>query len=223
MAKKKQIKPRTGPKLTHIAPEIRRFAVPVTSIKADPENARLHPERNLDAIVASLKQFGQQKPIVLTTAGVVLAGNGMLAAATRLDWKHIAAVKTNLKGQKGKAFALADNRTSDLSEFDDELLAEQLAELDDADFDIESVGFTAEELAALSEEADPASSDYAEAGEQTGTASKKTQHPGINFIVGDFRFSISRRKYATWLKDVKLKGGEDTISIIGEIRRRLKL
>ena len=53
----------------------------VDSLSADPANVRTHDKRNIDAIKASLRRFGQQKPIVVDGDGVVVAGNGTLAAA----------------------------------------------------------------------------------------------------------------------------------------------
>ena len=55
--------------------------MPVNELVNDPNNARTHDERNLDAIRASLERFGQQKPIVINADNTVVAGNGTLAAA----------------------------------------------------------------------------------------------------------------------------------------------
>jgi hypothetical protein len=55
--------------------------VEVSTLLNDPANVRKHNERNLESIKASLARFGQQKPIVVGRDGVVIAGNGTLAAA----------------------------------------------------------------------------------------------------------------------------------------------
>ncbi|HOQ87814.1 MAG TPA: ParB/Srx family N-terminal domain-containing protein [Phycisphaerae bacterium] len=116
--------------------------VPISSLSTDPANVRKHGQRNLDAIKASLKRFGQQKPIVVDANGVVVAGNGTLEAARSLGWDEIAIVRTSLTGAEATAFAIADNRTAELAEWDDEALAETLATLDD----FESIGFDAAEV-----------------------------------------------------------------------------
>ena len=97
----------------------------------DPENARRHDLRNLDSIVVSLQKFGQQKPIVVTPENVVVAGNGTLMAARELGWETIDAVVTTLKGDALKAYAIADNRSAELAEWDIEVLLQQHASLDD--------------------------------------------------------------------------------------------
>jgi hypothetical protein len=107
----------------------------------DPNNVRKHPTKNIEAIKGSLAKFGQQKPIVIDSKNIVIAGNGTLAAAKELGWKEIAAVRTNLDDLNKMAFALADNRTSELAEWDIPELNQQLAQLELGDFDIKEIGF----------------------------------------------------------------------------------
>jgi DNA modification methylase len=109
----------------------------------DADNARLHSKKNLDAIKASLTRFGQRKPIVVTTEGIVLAGNGTLEAAIALGWDSIdvAVTPSDWDEATARAYALADNRTAELAEWDESVLAKQLLELMDQDFDIEAFGF----------------------------------------------------------------------------------
>ena len=116
--------------------------VQIAQLSLDPTNARKHSQRNLDAIAASLKKFGQRKPIVVHK-GVVLAGNGTLEAAKTLGWTEIeiAEVPDDWDNDTAKAYALADNRTAELAEWDESELAKQLLELQDADWDIEELGF----------------------------------------------------------------------------------
>jgi len=101
----------------------------IKDLVTDPANTRRHGERNLETIKASLLRFGQQKPIVVDAAGVVVAGNGTLEAARALGWKKIAIVRTGLEGANRAAYGIADNRTAELAEWDDTALAEMLAEL----------------------------------------------------------------------------------------------
>jgi ParB-like chromosome segregation protein Spo0J len=124
--------------------------IPIDQLSLDPANARTHPDRNLEAIVASLRRFGQQKPIVVDSSNVVRAGNGTLEAAKRLGWDSIAAVRTDLKGSEAIAYAIADNRTSELADWDNDVLAAQLNGLlvDDEEL-LDATGFTEEELEAL--------------------------------------------------------------------------
>lgn len=115
--------------------------VAITSLSFDPSNARKHSPKNLQAIRGSLKKFGQQKPIVVDGNNVVVAGNGTLEAAKSLGWKEINIVRTKLTGPEAIAFALADNRTAELAEWDLEPLNKTLQSLKDIDFDLGAIGF----------------------------------------------------------------------------------
>ena len=123
------------------------FKIKVADLSSDPANARKHDDRNIDSIIASLRRFGQQKPIVIDASKVVRAGNGTLEAAKRLGWDSIECVKTDLKGSDAIAYAIADNRTAELAEWDDDVLAAQLNGLlaDDPDL-LLAAGFSDEEL-----------------------------------------------------------------------------
>ncbi|MGA3066096.1 MAG: ParB N-terminal domain-containing protein [Tepidisphaeraceae bacterium] len=113
----------------------------IEGLSADPANARKHGERNLEAIAASLRRFGQQKPIVVDTRGVVRAGNGTLAAAKSLGWTHIDVVRSNLPVSELTAFSIADNRTAELAEWDADVLG-KLAEAGE----LKNLGFDDDEL-----------------------------------------------------------------------------
>lgn len=124
--------------------------IPITSLSADPSNARLHPQRNLDQITASLRRFGQQKPIVVDANNTVRAGSGTLAAAIKLGWETIQIVRSDLARTELTAYAIADNRSAELAEWDTDVLARTLD-----DPEIGDVGFDDAELAKLAGQADP--------------------------------------------------------------------
>jgi DNA modification methylase len=123
--------------------------LPISELHPDPANVRQHPDRNLEAIKASLARFGQQKPIVIDANNVVRAGNGTLAAAKALGWTEIDAVRTGLNGSEATAFAISDNRTAELAEWDESALYAQLASLQDEGFDLPELGFDTAEVADL--------------------------------------------------------------------------
>jgi hypothetical protein len=121
--------------------------VPIDDLTPDPANARKHGERNLSSIIDSLRAFGQQKPIVVDRRGVVIAGNGTLEAAKRLGWEEIAVVRTELDPTQATAFGIADNRTAELAEWDEDVLVSLLDSLDDETRDL--LHFDEKELEAM--------------------------------------------------------------------------
>ena len=116
--------------------------VPIKTLKLDPENARKHSQKNIDAIAGSLSTFGQRRPIV-AWGHIVIAGNGTLEAAKSLGWEEIevARVPQDWGHDQARAYALADNRTAELAEWDNDILANQLVELDSVGFEIGDWGF----------------------------------------------------------------------------------
>jgi len=144
------------PAVCHVAPALADLLVPIASLKLDKANAKKHPARNIESIAESYRRFGQQKPIIYGPDRVVVAGNGQLAAAQKLGWTHIAAVATNLTGPALRAFALADNRTAELAEWDDDALAKALAAIQNEDPTLAlATAFSEAEIAKLMTE-DPA-------------------------------------------------------------------
>lgn len=128
----------------------------IKDLKLDPNNARKHDQRNLDAIKTSLDTFGQRKPIVITKDGTIIAGNGTVTAAKALQWLTIdvVVVPENWDAEKVKAFALADNRSAELATWDENVLASQLIDLEIEGWDIALLGFDKKEEEQLPEEGD---------------------------------------------------------------------
>jgi DNA modification methylase len=126
-------------------------SVPIEKLTFDPANARKHSDANLAAIAGSLKEFGQRKPIVITFDNVIVAGNGTVEAAKFLGLTDVDVVRVpkDWGADQVKAFALADNRSAELAEWNPEVLSAQLLELEQAGFDIEALGFDVKEVKTL--------------------------------------------------------------------------
>jgi DNA modification methylase len=129
-----------------IAPPLRSLAIPLSSVELHPRNPRVG---DVEAVAASLRRFGQQKPIVVQkSTGYVVAGNHVLRAASLLGWTEVAANVVELDDATATAFMLADNRTSDLGRYDDELLAAILTEASAGD-NLAATGYNADDVAAI--------------------------------------------------------------------------
>jgi ParB-like chromosome segregation protein Spo0J len=134
--------------------------ISVSQLSADPANARKHDDRNIEATMRSLRKFGQQRPIVVDKSNVVRAGSGTLEAARRLGWSKIICCVSDLIGVEMTAYAIADNRTSELAEWDRSQLAESLRELQQEGGQLaEAAGFTNEEIEAMQPDFGPGTED----------------------------------------------------------------
>jgi len=130
-----------------IAEGLRGLAVPIESVDLDPRNVRVHDERNMAVIRRSLERFGQRVPLVARRAtNHVIAGNARLLAARDLGWAEVAVIFVEDDDATATAYALVDNRSSDLSTFDETALAEVLAALQDKDMDLDEIGFSEKEV-----------------------------------------------------------------------------
>ena len=130
------------------------LVVDIDTLMPLPGNPR---KGNVEAIMASYKEFGQVKPIVAKDNGdgtsTVIAGNHQLEAAKRLGWKHIAVVHIDMDDKQATAFALADNRTVELGHTDPEMLNDLLSTITDDYTDLlDGLGWDEFEIAALEEQ-----------------------------------------------------------------------
>lgn len=109
-------------------------------------NAKQHSDAQVAQIAASIREFGWGAPILVDGRNNVIAGHGRLLAARKLGLSEVPVVPlTHLTDTQRKALILADNKIGENATWDDELLALELAELQEAGFDLELTGFSAEE------------------------------------------------------------------------------
>lgn len=127
-------------------------SVPLTSVRPHPKNVRLHSQENLDAIKASLIAFGQMKPIVVWKDNLIIAGCGTHESARQLSWETIQIVRVDyLSENAAMEYLIADNKTTDMSEFDFDQLAVVMSELKAAGSSLTATGFSEEEAQTLVE------------------------------------------------------------------------
>ena len=125
-------------------------------------NARTHSESQIAQIAASIKEFGFTNPILIDGKSGIIAGHGRLMAARKLGMDTVPCIElSHLSDKQRKAYILADNRLAMNSGWDTQLLTLELKSLDDEGFDLEMLGFDADELRELMSDVnfDPATED----------------------------------------------------------------
>jgi DNA modification methylase len=114
------------------------------------KNSRTHSEAQVSQVAASIKEFGFTNPILIDSENVIIAGHGRLLAAQKLGLNEVPCIALDhLSESQKKAYVIADNKLALNAGWDDELLALELGELKNMDFDISLTGFTEDELANL--------------------------------------------------------------------------
>ena len=123
--------------------------LPIAELKLDLMNPRVHTPRQIRQIARSIERFGFNVPVLVDAHGKVIAGHGRVLACQLLGWTEVPTIcLEHLNQAQARAFMIADNRLTEISEWDDRLLAEQLKELSELnlDFDLEATGFTMGEI-----------------------------------------------------------------------------
>jgi DNA modification methylase len=127
--------------------------VPIEDLIPYANNARTHSDEQVAQIAASIREFGWTNPILVDKQNGIIAGHGRLAAARKLKMDKVPAIQLDeLSEAQKKALILADNKLALNSGWDDKLLAIELADLKEMDFDISVIGFSPDEIAALQPE-----------------------------------------------------------------------
>lgn len=123
----------------------------INEVTEHPRNVRIHTKKNLQALKTSLSQFGQLKPIIVQKSTMyVVAGNGTLQAAKALGWTQIECNIWDIDDNRANAFAILDNKTTDLSNWDEKGLIELLQQLDTEQINmLDLTGFQTQDLQAM--------------------------------------------------------------------------
>lgn len=102
-----------------------------------------NPRKNDKAVkyvAESIKQFGFKVPIVIDRNGIIVAGHTRYKAARQLHLNSVPClIADDLTDEQIRAYRLADNKVGELSEWDDDLLAEELKDI--FDIDMQDLGF----------------------------------------------------------------------------------
>ena len=118
-------------------------------MKRDPTNPRRHSKKQIRQIANSIKAFGFNVPVLVHRDGNVIAGHGRLLACQEFGITEVPTLcLEHLTPTQILAFRIADNRLTEISTWDDRLLAEQLRELSFSglDFSLELTGFEMGEI-----------------------------------------------------------------------------
>src|SRR5688500_17617468 len=122
---------------------------PIDSVKPYPGNPRVN-DSAVDAVAASLREFGFRQPLVVGGDSVLIVGHTRWKAAKRLGLAKVPVhVAHDLTEAQVRAYRIADNSTNQIAEWDQQLLPIELSALEQANFDLGLLGFDEEELARL--------------------------------------------------------------------------
>lgn len=121
--------------------------LPVGKLLRYAKNSRTHSDEQVEQLVNSIREFGFTNPVLIDEKNELIAGHGRLAAAEILEMDKVPAIRlSNLSEKQKKAYRIADNKLALNAGWDMQLLAKEVKELMDDDFDIDLLGFNDAEL-----------------------------------------------------------------------------
>ena len=185
--------------------------VEITDLKPYPQNPR---RGDVEEIAKSLNVNGQYKPIVVNRRDkTILAGNHTWRAARSLGWTHIAVTYVDVDDYGAQKIVLADNRTSDMSSYDDSKLLDLLESLPT----LEGTGFKQVDL-------DQLQTLLSSEGAFTAPNEIRTGQVGaeIRVAVGTYRVMVDDDIYKEWSNELSESHDSDE-EVLKELKRRLRL
>jgi DNA modification methylase len=171
----------------------RRIAIryrPISELKLDPANPRIHSKKQIGQIAASITAFGFNVPVLTDAHANVVAGHGRILACLELGWTEVPTIcLEHLSVAQARAFLIADNKLTENASWDEQLLAEQLQDLCKAelDFSIEATGFDMGEIDLLIENLAPASLDEDDPADRLPSTGPAVTQPGDLWHAGPHR------------------------------------
>ena len=125
--------------------ELKIEYLPIKALKPYEKNTRKHQKKDVDNIAKSIEKFGMNDPIGIWKDNIIVEGHGRLLACKQLGMTEVPCVRLDhLTDEQRREYAIAHNATAELSEWDFDILPDELAELDfdgfDFDFGLESEG-----------------------------------------------------------------------------------
>lgn len=124
--------------------ELKIEYLPIKDLKPYEKNTRKHQKKDIDNIARSIEKFGMNDPIGIWKDNIIVEGHGRLLACKQLGMTEVPCVRLDhLTDEQRREYAIAHNATAELSEWDLDILPDELGDLDlssfdfDFDFDIE--------------------------------------------------------------------------------------
>jgi DNA modification methylase len=157
---------------------------PIERVKPYERNPRQN-DSAVDAVAASIREFGFRQPIVVDQDGVIVVGHTRWKAAQKLGLAEVPVhVAKDLTAEQAKAYRLADNATNELAQWDKELLPLELADLQSVGFDLGLLGFGEDELAKYLQ---PVTEGQCDPDDVPAAPDEATTKPGDLWLLGEHR------------------------------------
>ena len=125
-------------------------SLPIERLIPYARNSRTHSDAQVAQVAASIREFGFTNPVLIDGADGIIAGHGRVMAARKLGLDKVPCIRlAHLSETQKRAYIIADNKLALNSGWDEEMLALELAELREVDFDLDLTGFDGDAIEAF--------------------------------------------------------------------------
>lgn len=164
----------------------------IASLRPYGRNARTHSKKQIKQIANSIERFGFTNPVLITDDGKIIAGHGRVEAAKLLNFDRVPTLRlSHLTDVERRAYILADNKLAQNAGWDRQILALELQDLCDLEFDVDLTGFGVAEIDLILDEASDGSPNAATGPEdelpEVGDPALSVTRPGDVWLVGRHR------------------------------------
>ena len=116
--------------------EVQTRELPTQDLSVYAKNARVHPEAQIQSLASAIERFGFTQPIIVNDKLTILAGHARFEAARRIGLEQIPCrVVSGLSAAEQKAYVIADNKISEESSWDYDMLLEEISSIHGLDLD----------------------------------------------------------------------------------------
>lgn len=190
----------------------------ISEIERYSRNARMHSPEQVQQLVNSINEFGFTTPILVDGVNSLIAGHGRLAAAEQIGMTEVPAIRVaGLSESQVKALRIADNQLALNATWDLDLLAAELNELNDEQFELDVLGFDDDFLNGLLDDDVPDITD----GHGEGDSAGEDGAADVVLVIGPYRKTVKRRQWDKWETALRAKVGFDKDDIEKELSKRL--
>lgn len=121
--------------------------LPIDKLIPYARNSRTHSDAQVAQVAASIREFGFTNPVLIDAEDGIIAGHGRVMAARKLGLEKVPCIRlAHLTETQRRAYVIADNKLALNAGWDEQMLALELAELREVDFDLQLTGFDGAEL-----------------------------------------------------------------------------
>lgn len=184
--------------------------LPVSALVPYARNSRTHSDQQVAQIAASMREFGFTNPVLVDEAGGIIAGHGRVMAAKALGLAKVPCIRlAHLSDAQKRAYVIADNKLALNAGWDEAMLRLELEDLQAADFDLDLLGFNADELGALLTEPEPETEGLTDPDEAPEPPARPVTVEGDVWLMGKHRVMCGDSTRIDHMEALTLGGGID--------------